>query len=309
MKQRLAVMDLGTNTFHLLVADIQDGKSDIILRDREPVKLGKNGINESTIRPDAIDRALNCMKSFQQQMESHGVSRSIAIGTSALRSAKNSSDVLDRIRKETGISVEVISGDSEAEYIYLGVREAVPLGSSSSLIVDIGGGSVELIIADQHSIQWKVSLDIGAQRLMEMFHRHDPITPEECHALFNHYSDALIPLKRALSSCPTNQLVGSSGTFDTLSEIYCIRNGIPYSKTTPETPLTVDAFRVIHEELVCMDREARMNVPGMIEMRVDMIVVASCLIKFLVDQLGFQSIRVSSWSLKEGVLAMMTKRS
>lgn len=301
------MMDLGTNTFHLLIADIIDGKASVVFRDRQPVKLGQGGINQSTILPDAMDRAISCMKSFQHEMTSHGVTRSMAIGTSALRSATNGAEVLDHIRIETGISVDVISGEQEAEYIYLGVRDAVPLDNTPSLIVDIGGGSVEFIVADQQSVHWKVSLDIGAQRLMEMFHQQDPITSEALERLFKYYDSALAPLKKALVKHPTSLLVGSSGTFDTLSEIYCSRNGIPYSKTSPETPLTVEAFREIHKELIAKDRDARLKIPGMIEMRVDMIVVASCLIKFLVDNLGFRNIRVSSWSLKEGVLAVMAK--
>lgn len=307
MNERIAVMDLGTNTFHLVIADVRDGKSTVVFRDRQPVKLGQGGINQSTIRQDAMERAVACMKSFQREMASHEVTRSVAIGTSALRSAANGREVLDRIRNETNISVDVISGDKEAEYIYLGVREAVPMGTTRSLIVDIGGGSVEFILADQNSIHWKVSLDIGAQRLLETFHRRDPITPEDRQALLDFYAQALMPLKQALASLPTSQLIGSSGTFDTLSEIYCVRQGLPYSPV-PETPLTIPVFWEIHEELIAKNREARMRIPGMIEMRVEMIVVASCLIAYIVEQFHINRIRVSSWSLKEGVLAMMTKQ-
>lgn len=308
MKERLAVMDLGTNTFHLMVADVVDGKPSVVFRDRRPVKLGKGGINQGTIRKDAIDRALDCMKSFQEKVDSLQVSRSVAIGTSALRSAANGQQVLDVIRQATGIAVEVITGDKEAEYIYRGVRSAVDLGSAPALIVDIGGGSVEFIIADRKSIHWKVSLDIGAQRLMELYHRHDPMSEEERLALTGHYRKALGPIAESVARWNPSTMVGSSGTFDTLSEIYCRRTGRDYLAAAPETPLTVEAFGDIHQELISKDREGRMRIPGMIEMRVDMIVVASCLIAFLLDTYGFQRVRVSSYSLKEGVLASLISK-
>lgn len=299
-------MDLGTNTFHLMVADIQDGKPVIIFRDRQPVKLGKGGINQATIQPDARDRALACMKNFKARIDELNVSRSVAIGTSALRSATNSNEVISAIERETGISVQVISGDEEARYIYLGVREAVDLGDQPALIVDIGGGSVEFIIANHRSILWKISLDIGAQRLMEQYHRHDPITPEDMSSLLTHYRNSLEPLMDAFAKWKTDTLVGSSGTFDTLSEIYCVRQKMPYAPT-PETPLTIPAFWEIHKELIAKNRDDRMRIPGMIEMRVDMIVVASCLIAYLLEEYRIKQIRVSSFSLKEGVVAQMVK--
>jgi exopolyphosphatase / guanosine-5'-triphosphate,3'-diphosphate pyrophosphatase len=180
----------------------------------------------------------------------------------------------------------------------------VNLGLERSLIVDIGGGSVEFIIANQREISWKQSFDVGAQRLLEKFHRHDPISPEEIASLEKFLEESLVPLFQQLQSYQPHVLVGSSGTFDTLSEIYCVRNNIPY-KETPETPLTLKAFGEIYAELISKNRADRMKIPGMIEMRVDMIVAASCLIKFLLDRFTFLQVRVSTYSLKEGVLASL----
>lgn len=308
MNERIGVMDLGTNTFHLLIAEIQGNRFQVIHRDRRPVKIGKGGINQRTILPDAIDRAASCMKAFRARLDDERVSRFYAFGTSALRDATNQRAVLEAIRNASGIDVEIISGHQEAEYIYHGVRTAVPLGSDPALIVDIGGGSVEFIIGNDHRIFWKTSLDIGAQRLLERYHRHDPILPEELAALNEQYSSSLQTVARAIGELNPTALVGSSGTFDTLSEIYCTANGIPYPAEKAETPLTVEAFREIHQMLVSTDRAGRMQIPGMIEMRVDMIVVASCLINYLLQLAGFRSIRVSSYSLKEGVLSVVMDR-
>jgi exopolyphosphatase/guanosine-5'-triphosphate,3'-diphosphate pyrophosphatase len=203
--------------------------------------------------------------------------------------------------------VEVISGEQEAEYIYHGVRSAMDLDVKRSLIVDIGGGSVEFIIADRTRIFWKVSLNIGAQRMLEQFHRHDPMMPNEQQALHDYYREALAPVTTAMKQWNPETLVGSSGTFDTLSEIHCIRNGIRYDGEKPESPLSLESILSIHEELVAKNREQRLQIAGMIPMRVDMIVVASCLIVHLFDTFNFRKIRVSSFSLKEGVLATLAK--
>ena len=302
MKKRHAVMDLGTNTFHLLVADVGDETFSVVHRDRRPVKLGKGGINAGLITPEALDRAVACMQEFSDACRRMDVQTIKAIGTSALRSASNSRVVTAAIREATGIQVDVISGDQEAIYIYYGVQAAMDLGAIPSLIVDIGGGSVEFIIADSETIFWKRSLEIGAQRMLELHHQHDPMLPAEIQSLLTHYEHSLVELEKAVTLWKPLTLVGSSGTFDTLSEIYCYQEGIPYRPTDPETPLTVEAFSRTHKELITRDRASRMQIPGMIEMRVDMIVVASCLIDYLVQAFRFKKIRVSSYSLKEGVL-------
>jgi exopolyphosphatase/guanosine-5'-triphosphate,3'-diphosphate pyrophosphatase len=305
MTQRIAIIDLGTNTFHLLIAERSGGLPPTVLhREKQPVKIGMGGINRGIITDEALQRALACLKNFRKTMDEWKVGLTRAIGTSALRSAGNGEAVVRTILRETGIEISLISGDQEAEYIYYGVRSALNLGMEKSLIVDIGGGSVECIIADSQKLFWKQSFDVGAQRLLEKFQKHDPIGTDEISALNAFLKQSLDPLFQQVHLHQPHVLVGSSGTFDTLSEICCVRSNIPYNET-PETPLTLSAFQEIHAELISCNRAERMKIPGMIEMRVDMIVVASCLIKFLLDRYTFRQVRVSTYSLKEGVLASM----
>jgi exopolyphosphatase / guanosine-5'-triphosphate,3'-diphosphate pyrophosphatase len=307
MKRRLAIIDMGTNTFHLLVADVEETGYSIIYREKVPVKIGKGGINEGLITSEGKERAMNALLYFKSKLESFQCRTISAFGTSALRNAKNGGEIIKQIKQRTGIEAKVISGEEEAEYIYKGVRAAVKLGVDKSLIVDIGGGSVEFIIADEEKIFWKQSLEIGAQRLLEKFHKHDPIRLNELKELESYCEEVLKPVFDKLSEYKPKSLVGSSGTFDTLSEIYCNQKNIDYSEDEPESPLTLESFYQIHQQLVTKDRTARLAIPGMIEMRVDMIVVASCLIKHLVSYYQFSKIRVSSYSLKEGVLASLVK--
>lgn len=306
--QKIAIIDMGTNTFHLLLAEADERGYHITKRERLAVKIGMGGINEGYITNDGIHRALLAMHSFKNTIDQEGVTQVYAFGTSALRNAKNGSDVARQIKEMTGIEVDIINGDKEAEFIYHGVRAAMHLENNKSLIVDIGGGSVEFIIGDNDHIYWKKSLEIGAQRLLEIFHKHDPIAPEDIEHLNQYLSTALQPVFEALQQFPTAIMVGSSGTFDTLSDIFCIQHDIHKTVEETETPLTLAGFEEIYHELLTKNRTQRMQMPGMIEMRVDMIVVACCLIRYLLNHHHFDRIRVSTYSLKEGVLASLIQR-
>ena len=296
MSNRVSIIDLGTNTFHLLIAD----QTTHLYEERRPVRIGMGGINRNTITPEALDRAVQCLKEYRQKSDEFGVKKLIAIGTSALRNAENVKYVSETIYRETGIEVKVISGDQEAELIYDGIRSGMNLGDDHSIIVDIGGGSVEFIIANQQKILWKVSLEAGGQRLMERFQKNDPILAEEIVAVEQHLGEQLNEVFKAIESYRPQVLVGSSGSFDTLSEIWCLKNDLNY-QPGPETPLTLEGFQSVALELIAMDRAGRMKVPGMIELRVDMIVVAIVLIRFLIERSGINQLRVSGYSLKEGV--------
>ncbi|QOI96210.1 MAG: exopolyphosphatase [Flammeovirgaceae bacterium] len=308
MTNRIAIIDLGTNTFHLLVAEKKNGVFSIIHRDRRAVKIGKGGINQNQITDEGMARALETMQLFKDTLAMHNVAVVYAFGTSALRHAVNRDEVLTAIKSKTSIEVKVISGEEEAEYIYYGVRWALNPGHEKMLIMDIGGGSVEFIIANGNEIFWKVSLEIGAQRLLEKFQHHDPIAPEEIAALNDYFETQLPELKKALQLHRPFILAGSSGTFDTLSDIYCIQQNLLTQPDAPETPLTIEAFYKIYDELITKNRQQRLAIPGMLEMRVDMIVVACCLIRYVLQLHAFTGIRVSGYSMKEGVLARLGSR-
>ena len=303
---RVAIIDMGTNTFHLLIAEIGAGGFLITYRKKVAVKIGMGGINQGHITESGIERAIAAMKSFKKKLNESGIENARAFGTSALRNARNGEQVAKLIETETGIRTEIISGLKEADYIYQGCRAAIAMGKEKSLIMDIGGGSVEFIIGNENEIFWSHSFEIGGQRLLEKFHKHDPITVDEVENLNQFFSTELEILFEELFKHKPVQLIGSSGTFDTLSDIYCLRDNIPV-RDSPETPLTIEAFYEIYNELLIKNREARMQIPGMIEMRVDMIVVACALIDFLLSKYQFEQIKVSSYSLKEGVLASMAK--
>jgi exopolyphosphatase/guanosine-5'-triphosphate,3'-diphosphate pyrophosphatase len=302
---KIAIIDMGTNTFHLLIAEKDVTGYRIVRRDQEVVKIGMGGINEGFIPEAACERAVTTMKKFKSTIVTEKVESVFAFGTSAMRSASNGPSLASDIEAATGIAVEIISGEKEADLIFEGVKTALDFGSQKALVLDIGAGSVECIIGDNQSTYWKRSFEIGGQRLLERFQKHDPIAQEEIKALDTFFEKSLGPLQEALAKFNPTLLAGSSGTFDTLSEIYCLRHHIPMVRNQPETPLTHAGFFDIYQELIRKNRSERMQIPGMIAMRVDMIVVACCLIRYILEKHPFEQIRVSFFSLKEGALAKL----
>jgi exopolyphosphatase/guanosine-5'-triphosphate,3'-diphosphate pyrophosphatase len=308
MQERVAIIDLGTNTFHLLIAEEKVRGFSFIYRERLAVRIGQRGINQGIIQPDAIERAVRALTSFRTTIDQHDVLKIFAFGTSALRNAANAEEVIEIFKTKAGIEVTVISGEREAELIFYGVKSAMELGQHNSLVMDIGGGSVEFIIGNEDTILWKESFEIGAQRLLERFQQHDPLQEQEIHVLENYFQEMLSTLFTALHTHKPSTLIGSSGTFDTLSDIYCSKHHVSKPMEDPETPLTLQGFYEIYEELLYKNREERMRIPGMIEMRVDMIVVACCLINFLLGRYAFENIRVSTFALKEGILESLKQK-
>ncbi len=299
---KVGIIDMGTNTFHLVIVEVANGHFDFVYRDKRAVRLGKGGINEGYITEDARNRALAALEAFKQVLDHHGVSEIHVTATSAVRNAKNGPDLVADIRKKTGLEVTVISGIEEAEYIYFGVTEALEIGREPALIMDIGGGSIEFIIGNSREAWWKQSFEIGGQRLMELFHENDPITPREIENIERYLAEQLDSLFASCAEFKPKTLIGSSGTFDTLSDIHTHNGGKSRDVHSTEYPLTLDGFSHIHQQLLTKSRKERLAMPGMIELRVDMIVVASILIQFLVRKLNIEKIRVSAYALKEGVM-------
>ena len=304
----IAVIDLGTNTFHILIAEILEDRSyRIVHRQRIPVMIGKGGINQGMITEEGQQRALAALHEFARLIEERDIQQVRATATSAFRNARNGAALVERIREETGIRVEVIDGMREAEYIFGGVQDALSLGEEPVLIMDIGGGSVEFIISSDRQVRWKQSFEIGAQRLLDRFNIQDPISSENLNELTAYFRTTLDDLLTAARQWHPRTLIGASGTFDTLCDIHGHRHQLTIAADACELPISADSFSVILRELLRKNRAERLAIPGMIEMRVDMIVVAAWLIQFILIELDLKDLRVSAYALKEGVLREMVK--
>ncbi|MFT2007397.1 phosphatase [Pontibacter sp. 13R65] len=309
MNKRIALIDMGTNTFHLQITEVgADGSLKDLVKTKLPVRLGQGGISNGAIAPAAYARALDTLKDFRRQIDAHEVQVVRAMATSMVRSAANGEAFVQDILQQTNILVEVIDGDREAELIYYGVRSAGVLDESTALIIDIGGGSVEFIICNAHNIFWKRSFEIGAQRLMDKFFLQDPIAPESVAAEKAYLQEKLQPLTEAVALHKPTVLVGSSGTFDTLCDIDAQSKGNSWRKEAsppPASALALSDFYQIYQQLLHKNHSERLAIPGMLEMRVDMIVVAGIVIDFVLQQYQLEEIRVSAFALKEGVLDLI----
>lgn len=305
-RQHVAVMDLGTNTFHLLIAEGTAANYRELIHIHDSVKLGEGGINKGIIQPAAYKRGIIAMQQFQQQILDSGVKEVRAIATSALRSASNGKDFIDEVQAKTGISIETIDGEQEAEYIYKGVKLSGGLSQQTSLIMDIGGGSVEFILGNEHTILWKQSFEIGAARLMDKFHRIDPIPNESIEALNDYLEERLTTLFAVAAKYPVDALIGSSGAFETFAEVVELQKGNPFNlKTIKNYTFQKDHLLSVTDTLISSMHDERKTMQGIIPVRVDMIVVASLITRFVMQKLGIDNVCMSTNSLKEGVLAEM----
>ncbi len=301
MKKRYGVIDLGTNTFHLLISEKDaDGNLTDLLRERVFVKLGDEGIE--TIGDAAYRRAIQTLDDFRKLLDDYEVSKVKAIGTAALRTATNGIEIIEKIRSETGIEVNLIPGDEEARLIHLGVVQAVPLNHENGLIMDIGGGSVEFILANDREVIWSESFPIGVSVLYRRFHKTDPISREEIFAIEQFLKDMLQPLIGILQTHKTSLLIGASGTFDVLESM--LQN---QRISSIHSILSVQDFFPLHEQFLKTTLDERFKMEYLPESRAELIIVALILIRFILSQADFRQISVSAYAMKEGILSEMIR--
>ncbi|AYL96314.1 exopolyphosphatase [Mucilaginibacter celer] len=306
MSKRVAVMDLGTNTFHLLIAEGDIHNYREIVHITEAVKLGEGGINKGYIIPEAFRRGVDTMKHFHQLIEDNNASAVRAIATSALRSASNGHDFIREVEAQTGIVIEIIAGEQEAGFIYEGVKLSGILDDKNSLIMDIGGGSVEFILCNAHQIHWKQSFEIGAARLLDQFHRTDPIPQASIEALNLYLEDNLNDLFIATANAEIDRLIGSSGAFETFAGLIETEKGEVFDlKKIQYYHFNEQELLTLSNKIILSNHHERAANPGIIAVRVDMIVAASLVTRFIMHTLGIHNISMCTNSLKEGVLAGM----
>jgi len=294
---RIAIIDLGTNTFNLLIAEKSQNDFDIVYKTKIPAKLGAGGMANNVIAPNAFERGIAALKSYKAKTEAYNVDEIYAFATSAVRSSTNGKGFVKSAWQETGIEIDVISGDREAELIYFGIKRALDIGRHPALIMDIGGGSTEFIIADKNGILWKQSFDLGVTRLLETLSPSDPIKTEEISTLQEFLNKELAPLFNACEEYSISELIGSSGSFESLAEMIGAN-----LKGTTEYEFQLDMLSNLHQQILNSSRAQRLNMKGLVDFRVETIVMASIFIQFILNRLKLINLRLSTYSLREGVL-------
>ena len=300
---RIAIIDLGTNTCNLLIADIIDSNWTTVFKNKAAVKLGEGGITKNEISEAAYQRGLDSLIKHKANIDAYKVDKTYAFATSATRGASNGPQFVAAVKEKTGIAINIIDGKTEAELIYYGVRQATNI-TSKCLIMDIGGGSTEFIIADGQQVHFKKSYDLGAARLLAMFNPNDPITETEIATIKNFLKEEV---KDLLFICKQNKikhLIGSSGSFDSLASVITKMKypEVDLKSKTDYTFKLADYYE-IHNQLLKSNLNERYNMDGLSTLRAEMIVLAILFIELIIDELEINKMQLSTYALKEGAIA------
>ncbi len=296
---------MGTNTFNLLIAAVNgDGSYSIVHSGKLPVKLGEGGINKKFIIPSAYQRGLNAVGEHYRTILLHGATEVFAFATSATRNATNGEAFVNDIKNLFGVDVKVIDGNEEAELVYLGVRQAVTLNEHKVLVLDIGGGSNEIIIGNSNSYFWKKSYDLGISRLLQQFNPSDPISPSQVKEVEAFLEVELSDMVEPIEEHKPKMIIGSSGSFDTYRSVLMHANKIK-ANGNPSVEIPLDEYFMLHNHLLTTTKEQRAAIPGMDFMRVEMIVLATIFTNFLIKKFNLKTMMQSSYALKEGAVWRM----
>ena len=300
---RAAAIDLGTNTFHLIIADLEAGNGELIYKTTVPVKLGEGRINENIIIPAAFERGLAALEAFAATMKSYEVDVVKATATSAVRSASNGKEFVEAALERSGIAIQVIDGETEASLIYKGVQ-ATGLITGTSLVMDIGGGSTEFILCTPTEVIWKKSYNIGAARLMQAYFKSDPISQEEKSAIYHHLANLTAELLQQCEQHRPLKLIGSAGAFESFAGMLMIHNKRP-ANDIASGDINFMQYLQLANRLIDSTHEQRLHMEGLIPLRVDMIVIAALLVNFVLENTPIRQLSLSTYDLKMGVLAKL----
>jgi len=302
MSQAFSVVDLGTNTFQLLVAQPQPDFPgiNILYQSQVPVTLGKGAMETGEIQPDAMQRALQALGGFKAKALEFGsqASQIMCIGTSILRRASNAHALMAHI-ESMGMGAQIITGIEEAELIHLGIVHSLPQPwTKRSLVMDIGGGSVEFILFEGSRVHFKISLEVGGLRLLSMFQRNGLYNKEVNPDLEAFIERELAPVLQACSRFQPEVLIGAAGAFET---IWDLEHAVDVDlKIPPSSLLDVQLFYEQKLRVEVSEYEDRKQIPGMKAFRAGILPYANALIAMVLAKSGISEMWVSSFSLKEG---------
>jgi exopolyphosphatase/guanosine-5'-triphosphate,3'-diphosphate pyrophosphatase len=298
----LSAIDLGTNSFHMIVVKVSDsGGIETLYREKENVRLGSGSSDYSLLTPDAIERGIACLKRFQ------GISKKYnaeirAVATSAIREAENQKEFLEEAYKSTGIKIQVISGQEEARLIYLGILQGLPVFKERILLIDIGGGSTELLVGESGDVLFSHSFKMGAVRLTEKYFKKDSIGRSDIQKARFFAESLLVPYIKNIDELKPFKVITSSGTATTIASMVLAKRGEKLDR--------LNGFEYTSAELLSIRKDLndadtskkRAKLLGLEEKRKDIIVAGSVILEEIFEELGIRTATVSDYALREGIL-------
>ncbi|MCC0177188.1 Ppx/GppA family phosphatase [Waterburya agarophytonicola K14] len=314
-KQIIAAIDIGTNSIHMVIVQIEPTLPafTVIAKEKDTVRLGDRDPETGQLTSEAIKRSLDTLRRCRDLAISLGAKRIIAVATSATREAPNGEAFLRQIEAELGIVVNLISGQEEARRIYLGVLSGMDFNDSPHIIIDIGGGSTELILADIHEARFLSSTKIGAVRLAKEFVTTDPISDKELKILQAYVRGMLErpvdEIWRNLQLNEVPQIIGTSGTIETIAAIHA-------KDELGEVPDPLNGYEIsrkdiekIVKKLAKMSYKQRLDLSGLSEKRAEIIVPGAIILLEAMTMLKVDSIAICERALREGMIVdwMLTR--
>lgn len=300
---RIAALDLGSNSFHLLVVEARpDGTFEALVREKEMLRLGDAVGGSGRIDDRLADRAVAAAGRLRALADSAGAEELTAMATSALREAGNGDEIVDRIEAEAGVRVEVISGLREAELIFGAVRASVLIDPGPALALDLGGGSLEVMVGDRSGLARAATAKLGVGRLTAELVRDDPPSAADCGRLARRITEALAPLAPTVARESPRMLIGSSGTLCTLARMADARRTGSVRASVNQLTVRGRDLREVHEQVLTLPASQRQRLPGLDGKRVDLIPAGSMVAKVAMEIFGFDELTVSEWALREGMV-------
>jgi exopolyphosphatase/guanosine-5'-triphosphate,3'-diphosphate pyrophosphatase len=295
-----AAIDCGSNSFHLLVVKVDEATQtwDVIARDKEVLRLAEDD-SGSRISTLAMERGIEVLRRFKTRADGLGAERIVAVATSAIREARNGDAFLERAEREAGVPIALISGAEEARLIYLGVASSFNFAGRKVAIVDIGGGSTELIVGTSTDLLLNRSVKLGAVHLTAQYADQDPISADGYQEMLLDIHHGLQPITAEMRRIGYDVLVGTSGTIENLASIDAARQGL---EIKPGYEMSYSRLREMERSLRGMTYEERLDVKGMSQRRADIVVAGARVLRTVMDQLDVESIQLCDRALREGVL-------
>lgn len=306
---KFAVIDLGTNGFRLHIAESRGkGQFTIIHRQTSELKLASEGIHHIGDAP--FRRGLDAMKAFSLTLQQFDIQRVQAFGTAALRLADNGQDFMEAVEKETGIRIELISGEREAELIHKGMKLGVPLSTTPVLMVDVGGGSVEFIICNESEVFWAKSYNVGVTILKQGFHAGDTILADEILRIKAFLNNTCLELIAKVAEYKPEYPIIACGTLDFLVKILMshpdsIGRGV--SEVPPHFDFTKKQFAAFYDQLSFLSEKELSEMPEVPTDKVEMLAVSMVLMDWILNPLlNAEKLVASGHSMKAGILYEMS---
>ena len=305
---RLAGVDIGTLTCRLLIADVpSDGRLIDVRSERRILRLGEGVDQTKHLSVAAMDRVVQCLSEWQALIDASHADATVAVATSAVRDAVNREEFLDRVKREAGFEVELISGEEEARRAMLGIRSGLPHGVTDVLALDIGGGSTEFILDSPGQKPNVRSIDVGVVRLCERLLHHDPPTDEEVSQAREWIVKETKAAVAGMGNYQTATFVGTAGTVTSLA---AMAQKLPTYEPARihNYKLQLSTIQELEQMLLSRKKTDRAGLPGLEKGREEVIAAGAIIIRTIMETLGMTSVLVSDLGLREGVLIDLAGR-